>query len=266
MLFFSLVVQALVQGISEFLPISSSGHLILTREVFGWPNAGASFDVAVHIGTLAAVMLFFRRDVGRMVTGLGDLLRCRRGGDALLVARLLLATLPLILAGFVLIETGAVEFLRRPAVIAWATICFAIPLYLFDRFAAARHDLAAAGTGAFLVVGLAQVLALIPGTSRAGITITAARALGFERDAAAHLSMLLAMPAIAAAGGWALVDLGLSGNLQLTIEAALAAVLSCLVALAAIWLLMAWVRRASYTPFVIYRLLLGGALLVWLYA
>ena len=256
-----LAVLALVQGITEFLPISSSGHLVLTSRVFGWPDQGLSIDVAVHAGTLLAVVVYFRRDLARIVAGLGE---TGQASTRPLAGMLAVATVPVGAAGLVLHEV-APQGLRDPAMIAWATIGFGLVLWGADRFGMTLRRIEHMTWGAALTIGLAQVLALIPGTSRSGITMTAARVMGFEREAAARFSLLLSIPVTAAAALLAGLDIHRVGDIRLTEAALIAAGLAFVAALVAIWAMLAWLRRSSFMPFVIYRIVLGVALLVWLY-
>ncbi len=256
-----LAVLSLVQGITEFLPVSSSGHLVLASGVLGWPDQGLEIDIAVHGGTLLAVIAYFRRDVARLLRGF---LPGAGAGERRLLAMLALATVPVGAAGVVLHGSGGALLLRDPLVIACATAGFGLLLLVADRSARTRAMERLEWKGA-LLIGLFQVLALVPGTSRAGITITAARFLGYRRRDCATLSMLLAIPVIAAAVALAAAEIAVSGNAALTREAALAAAMAFLSALVTIRLLMAWLRRASFTPFVVYRVVLGVALLGWLY-
>ena len=259
-----ILVLAIVQGITEFLPISSSGHLVVTSQVMGWPDQGLTVDIAVHVGTLLAVILYFWRDVGRIALGTLRLATFRGGPDARLALMLLIATLPVVIAGF--FGKPYVEPLfRNVAVIAWATIGFAIVLWLADRIGMTLHRIEHVTGGSALIIGLAQVLALIPGTSRSGITMTAARMMGMERGEAARFSLLLSIPTIAGAGLLAGRDLYESGNVQLGYDVALAVVLSFVTAMGAIAFLMNWLQNAGFGPFVLYRIALGGALLYWIY-
>jgi len=177
---------------------------------------------------------------------------------------LALATLPVLLVGLVLAQLDLIDVLRQPKVIAWATIGFAVPLWLADRYGTRARAQEQLRWRDFLLLGLAQACAAIPGASRAGVTVTAGRWLGLDRKAAAHISMLMAIPTIIAAGSYSALDLYLSGDLALGLDALFAAVMSFFTALLAIWALMAWVDRIGYGPFVLYRLVLGGALLYWL--
>lgn len=261
-----LVVLALVQGITEFLPVSSSAHLVLVPLVGDWPDQGLVLDVAVHIGSLLAVMLYFWRDMLAMLAGLFNLLRGRRTDGARLVGMLLIATLPVVAAGFVLHRLGLMEGFRTVLVIGWTTLLFGILLWLADRLGMTFRRVEHMTARSALLIGLAQCLALIPGASRSGVTMTAARMLGFERDASARFAMLLSIPAILGAGVLAALDI--AGSAEAAVlgrDALVAMVLSMVAALASIWGLMWWLRRASYTPFVLYRVALGMLLLAWGY-
>jgi undecaprenyl-diphosphatase len=267
-----LLILAVVQGITEFLPISSSGHLVLTWEVFDSLGQAVEqdaadrlvLDIAVHVGTLLAVLAYFWRDVFAMVLGGLRLLVGRMTPGGRLFLYVVAATLPLIAAGVALKTTVALD-LRGVEVVAWTTLGFGVLLYIADRMGMMIRRVEHMGIGSALAIGVAQILALIPGTSRAGITMTAARFLGFERAEAARFSMLLAIPAILGAGTLAGLDLHESGDLALTRAALLAALLAFIAALMAIAVLMQWLKRASFTPFVVYRILLGILLLALLY-
>jgi undecaprenyl-diphosphatase len=261
-----LIVVAVVQGLTEFLPISSSAHLILVPVAGAWPDQGPTIDIAVHLGTLGAVMLYFHQDVGIMFYGLLALLRGQFNPGARLFLLIILGTLPALAAGYVLISQGYLEQLRSPLVIAWTTVLFGLLLWGVDRTCLRVNRMAQLGYGAILFIGLAQTLSLIPGTSRSGITITAARGLGYERSDAARISLLLSIPIILAAGGYASVGLVQSGQLALGLDALVAAALAFVTALLAVALMMRWLRHATYTPFVVYRLALGAGLFYWLYA
>lgn len=268
------VILAIVQGITEFLPISSSGHLVLTWEAFdavgltGIEQAEhdrLTLDIAVHVGTLAAVCFYAWREVGQMGGGIACLLVGRWTPGARLATLLVVATLPLILVG-VLFKDAVTTHLRDTAVVAWATLGFGLLLYVADRSTLTLRRIEHMTFAACFLIGLAQILALIPGTSRSGITMTAGRFLGFERVEAARFSLLMAIPAILGAGSLAGYDLYRSGDVALGYEALVGAVLSFVVALVSIVLMIGWLRRASFTPFVVYRILLGLGLLWWVYA
>lgn len=256
-------VLALVQGITEFLPISSSGHLVLVPALTGWADQGLLIDVAVHVGTLGAVLVYFRRDVLAMAIGFLHILIGRSGAPRRLAFNVVIGTIPVVIAGFVLHAFDA-AFFRSVEVIAWATLGFGIVLWLADRFSMAVKTVAHMKYGDALLIGLSQMLALIPGTSRSGITMTAARMLGYERTEAARFSMLISIPAILGAGLLAGKDLYDLGDLALGTDALIAAGLAFVSALAAIALMMRWLKTATFTPFAVYRIILGGGLLIWL--
>ncbi len=265
MALYHILILAIVQGITEFLPISSSGHLILTSQVLGWPDQGLIIDIAVHVGTLIAVMLYFWRDIWLMITGLVLLTTGRSGPGARLALYILIGTVPVVIVGYFgkdFIESS----LRSAEVIAWSTLGFGLLLWISDRVGMTLRSIEHLTWGSALFVGMLQVLALIPGTSRSGITITAARLLGMERRDAARFSMLLSIPTILGAGVLTGFDLYQSSDVSMGYDAIIAAVLAFLMALIAIWGLMQWLRNASFTPFVVYRILLAAGLLYWVYA
>ncbi len=251
-----IAVLAVVQGITEFIPVSSSGHLILIPLVTTWPDQGLVIDVAVHVGTLGAVILYLHRDVWAMAVGLGRTLRGRFDAGARLFTQLFIATLPVVAAGYLLDRHYPGAF-RSMAVVGWATLGFGIVLWFADNIGMTVRRIEHLKISDAAIIGVAQVLALIPGTSRSGITMTAARLLGMERSDAARFSMLLSIPTILGAGvlkGW---DLYQTGNVTVAADAFVAAGLAFITALVAIALMMAWLRRASFAPFVIYRIVLG---------
>jgi undecaprenyl-diphosphatase len=255
-----IVVLALIQGITEFLPISSSGHLALVPILADWPDQGLIIDVAVHVGTLGAVILYFWRDVFGMVKGLLMALRGRLDAHAKMAGLLILATIPVVVAGYGLNQYG-IDGLRSLNVIAWATLGFGLVLWITDQAGMTLRRVEHLGVSDAVIIGLAQVLALIPGTSRSGITMSAARMLGMERRDAARFSMLLSIPTIIGAGALKGFELYQSGDTRLTSDAIFAAGLAFVTALIAIFILMAWLKRSSFTPFVIYRIILGVGLL-----
>jgi len=261
-----LIIVAVVQGLTEFLPISSSAHLILVPLAGDWPDQGPTIDIAVHLGTLGAVVLYFRRDVAAMSAGCLSLLRGRFDAGGRLFLWIIIGTLPTLAVGYVLASQGYLTLLRSPLIIAWATVLFGLLLWAVDRTCLRINRIEQLGLGAVILIGLAQALALIPGTSRSGITITAARALGFEREDAARISLLLSIPVILAASAYAGLEVAQKGYFTLGLDALVAATLAFVAALAAVAMMMRWLQHASYTPFVLYRLALGAGLLYWIYA
>ena len=266
-----LLLLAAIQGITEFIPVSSSGHLQLVHGLTAFPDHGLAVDVALHAGTLLAVMAYFYRDVGLMLVGARDIVRRQPSAPAHLVRVLVIASLPVLLAGATLVVLGVTDALRKPEIVAWASIVFAIPLWLADRRHATRSSDIKASEGGdvqtisprhALIIGLAQMLALIPGTSRAGVTIMAGLYLGFDRTQAARFSMLLAMPVIGAFALVGLVDLVQAGALEALGTALVAGLLAALFAFATIHVFLKMTRTIGLLPFVIYRIGLGIGLLV----
>lgn len=265
MLWYHVVFLALIQGLTEFLPISSSAHLILPSQVLNWPDQGLAFDVAVHVGTLIAVVGYFWRDIYGI---LKDWFAAQMGGQATQNSRLgwwvILATIPAVLVG--LCFDGYIEaHLRSIEVIAYTTMGFGVLLWLSDRFFSHAKDTYQLRLPSVLVIGVAQAFALIPGTSRSGVTMTAARFMGFSRDAAARFSFLLSIPIIVAAGSLKSVEL-LSGQYLYAVDwysMLWGVVLSAISAYLCIHLFLKWLGQIGFLPFMLYRLALG-ALLLWL--
>lgn len=259
-----IVVLAVVQGITEFLPISSSGHLILIPVFFGWEDQGLETDVMVHVGSLAAIIVYFWRDVVALAGGALNLLRLRMTDEGRLALYIAAATVPAVVVGLLLQESGLLDRLRGIEVVGWNAIIWGLALLLADRFGPRIKRMSDMTMAPALAIGAAQALALVPGTSRSGITITAARALGFTRPEAARFSFLVGMPAMAGAGLLTAFEAQANGR-GISFDAWLAAGLTFFSALAAIAFLMAVVRRMSFLPFVLYRMVLGGFLLTLAY-
>lgn len=261
-----LVLLALVQGVTEFLPISSSAHLILFPLVFGSADQGLGIDVALHAGTLVAVMAYFRDETGQLLRGGIQLLQPGVRSEARTLAlQVAVATLPVVVVGLLARDLVANE-LRSVAVIATTTVLFGLLLGVADWRQRHATESAAMTLGIALAIGLAQVLALVPGTSRSGVTITAALLLGLARPEAARFALLLAIPTTAAAtllGGWEIAQ-GSEGFVADPADALIAAALAMVSAYVAIAWLMRFVQRASFMPFVYYRLALGAALFAWM--
>ncbi len=262
---YQIIILAIIQGITEFLPISSTAHLILFPIILGWQDQGLAMDIAVHFGTLGAVMVYFWRDVWSLTTGSLKLLtgKMTPGGD--LFIKLVIATIPAVVVGAIISYYYDDCFLRSIAVIAWASIGFGILLYLFDRFMPNSHSMRKMTYFKAFFVGLMQIFAFIPGASRAGTCIMGARMLSFNRVEAAHFSCLMSIPLIFAAASETMYKLWVTNNHRMYKEALIAAGISFVISLASIWFMMLWVKRTSYTIFVGYRVLLGVALLGWLW-
>ncbi|PRY92998.1 undecaprenyl-diphosphatase [Hasllibacter halocynthiae] len=262
-----LILVALIQGVTEFLPVSSSGHLILLPKLTGLDDQGVAVDVAVHVGTLGAVVLYFRQEVALALRGAGDLLSGRtRTEGARLMSGLVVGTVPVVAFGLVLFAADAEEALRSVAVIGWTMLGFGVLLWIADKWGRTEKEGVAWPLRDAAVMGLFQAVALIPGTSRSGITITGARALGWKREDAARLAMLMSIPTILAAGALLGFDaLAAERDAAFWRELALAAALAFLAALGALALMMRMLRSVSFTPYVIYRVVFGAALLLWAY-
>lgn len=259
-----LIALALIQGATEFLPISSSGHLAIFPEIFGTTPQPLLIDVAVHIGTLFAVLLYYKKDTAVMFRGCFDILCGNfKTTAARLVKLLTISTIPVIVVGAILHFTGGVDLLRNPAVIGGAMILFALPLYLADQSKITQPADASWSLRHAIAMGAAQALALIPGASRSGVTMTAGRWLGYGRAEAARLSMLMSIPTIIASATLMGLDATKSDPAML-MPALIAAIISFGVAYPSIGFMLHIFKHLSMTPFVIYRLILGAALLILL--
>ncbi len=259
------VCLALLQGFTEFLPISSSAHLILAPRLLGWEDQGIAFDVAVHIGTLLAVVTYFRHHIVIMFIAWVDSLRGRGLSQSALIAwGIIVATIPAGLAGLLLKDIIQTE-LRSPVVIGIASILFGIVLLGADKFNVQKRCDKDMGWKDFITIGLAQALALIPGTSRSGITMTAGLMLGLKRDAAARFSFLLSIPIIVASGLGVVKDMF---ETTATIDYAMMGVGTMIAAIRAFFCIhyfLIFIQRIGMLPFVIYRVLLGVVLLYFFY-
>lgn len=263
---FQLILAAVIQGITEFLPISSSGHLILLPSLTGMDDQGLAIDVAVHVGTLGAVILYFWSDVKKAASGIPAALTGRTDTQqAQLAMGLMIATIPTVVVGALLYATGLSDAMRSMAVIGWTMLGFGLLLYWMDQKGAQTKTAGDWGLRDAFIMGLWQMLALIPGTSRSGITITGARHLGYTREEGARIAMLMSIPTILASGVLLSAEVIKEADAQLAIDGAIAAVFSFFAALLALVLMMRLLRSVSFTPYVIYRVVLGVILLVIAY-
>ena len=255
------IALALIQGITEFLPISSSAHLILPKEVLGWPDQGLSFDVAVHVGTLSAVLIYFRKDIIELIRGwFLSISANNTNPHGKLAWQIIVATLPAALAGL-LLGDFIEDNLRSIAVIAVTTILFGVILGWADRSAKESIPLVNMSFKLALIIGMAQALALVPGTSRSGITITMALFLGFGREDSARFSFLLSIPIILLSGSYkGLQLLGTAGVDWHNIVVGV--VLSAVSAYFCIHYFLSFINRIGMMPFVIYRMVLGVVLIL----
>ncbi len=256
-----IVILSLVQGFTEFLPISSSAHLILVPVLSDWEDQGLAFDVAVHVGTLIAVVSYFRKELAAMFRDwLRSIALRQLVGESRLAWAVCWGTLPAALAGL-LFHDFIDTTLRSPLVIAATTIGFGLLLWLGDVRGARHRDEHSLNWKDVAIIGLAQALALIPGTSRSGITMTAALLLGLTREAAARFSFLLSVPIILMAGGYNTLKLIESDEVVDWLGLGLGVGLSMLTAYVCIHFFLKLLERMGMLPFVIYRLLLGIMLL-----
>jgi len=255
------IVLAIVQGLTEFLPVSSSGHLVLVPAFLGWADQGLAFDVAVHFGSLIAVLLFFRKDIHGLLRGgvqvLGANVKTIESRMALGIG---LGTIPAAIAGLLFADWIATN-LRSPMVIVYTLSGYAILMVLADRYGRKSRDIASVRVKDAVLVGLAQALALVPGTSRSGVTISAAMALGFERQDAARFSFLLAVPLILLATLYSLYGLLNSSIAVAWGQLAIGVLVSAIVAYLSIEFFMRFVSRIGLLPFAIYRLILAAVIL-----
>ncbi|MEH6826284.1 MAG: undecaprenyl-diphosphate phosphatase [Motiliproteus sp.] len=261
-----ILLLALLQGLTEFLPISSSAHLILPSQLLGWADQGLGFDVAVHVGTLAAVLFYFRRDFTLLTIGwLRTVLpvngvRRKAGAHSRMAWAIIIATLPACVAGL-LFNDFIEQHLRSILVIAGTTLVFGGLLWFADQRRTETRHSRDIGIKDALIIGCSQALALVPGTSRSGITITVGLMLGLTRKTAARFSFLLSAPLILAAGLFKGLELAQLGTDAHWMDLLLGAALSGVSAYLCIYLFLGMISRIGMTPFVIYRMLLGVLLL-----
>jgi len=269
MILYHIILLAVIQGLTEFLPVSSSGHLGLfhcfTDSCDHWNTENLTMDIAVHVGTLLSVLLYFWRDVVKMLFGVKDIGTGKvKTDNARLTLFVFIGSIPVIIAGFIL-NIFEPDWLKTLYVIAWATVIFGVVLWWADTKNPETRDLKNLTFKDSILIGLAQMLALIPGTSRSGITMTAARFLGFSRTESAHYSLLLSMVAISGAGALIGLDLIKGGDVELGINALIAVVFSFISGWLSIVVMMKFLQKSTFTVFAIYRVILGGSLLGLLY-
>ena len=260
-----IIVLALIQGITEFLPISSSGHLILVPALTGWRDQGVVTDMVTNLGTLAAVIIYFWRDVVAMFRGAFDIAKRKSTANSRLATHVIIGTIPIVIIGLLMKVTHLDEHIRSATLVAINAIVFGVLLYAADAFGLLRRTIRDMDWTAALLIGIAQAFSLSPGTSRSGVTMMAARGLGFVRPEAARFSFLLSIPANGAASifiiGNALESGGtISGPVIVT------GILTFFIALGTITVLMRLIKHMSFLPFVVYRVILGGVLLGLIYS
>lgn len=258
-----ILLLSILQGLTEFLPVSSSGHLILFSKFTTFPDQGLDLDVAVHVGSIIAVMIYFSEYIYEMFIGLLKtyFIPSFRNKGAKLFWLIVIGTIPAVIAGLALKSYG-MEWLRNPKIIGFTMFGFGIVLFIADKIGMTIRKIDHLGILDALLIGLAQCLALIPGTSRSGITITMGRFLGLERREAAKFAMLLSIPTIAAAGLLVGYELYQQDNLSMIVEAIDGITYSFIASIFAIYIIMWWLKKSTFLPFVIYRLILGSFLIL----
>jgi len=266
MLFYQLIIFSIIQGLTEFLPVSSSGHLVIYLNYLKWSDQSNLMAVAVHLGTLGAVVIYFWRDIISMICGFLRQINGHKNYEGQLAWIIIIGTLPAILVGFCISYFNWGLHLNTVPVIAWTVLIYGILLGIMDKYSPQVFIMDHMTFKQSLLVGCAQALALIPGTSRSGACITMMRRLGYKRADSAKFSFLLSIPAII---GASVLTLKKALHDQVSIsdfqQAGMAALIAFVAGLCAISLMMRWLRTVSYQPYVWYRIALGLGLLYWVY-
>ena len=250
---FEILILSLVQGITEFLPISSSSHLILISKYLNFDSQSLSIDVSLHIGSFLAVIFYFYKDIINFYE------------NKILFLKIFVSSIPVMVVGFFLIKSGAVEKIRSIEIIAWTTLIFGFLLYISDKFELKKNIKNDFNLKSAIIIGLLQISSLIPGVSRSGIAITAARFLKFKRTDAAKISFLISIPILGAVSGYGFMNILFTKNINFTIINLLAIILSFLFSLLTIKYFLKYIKKFSLNIFVYYRLLLGFILLMITY-
>ena len=242
-----------IQGITEFLPVSSSSHLILFSEYSNFQEKSLSIDVSLHIGSFLAVLTYFFKDIMNFIK------------NRLLLFKIFISSIPIMLIGYFLVETNLIENLRNIKVIAWTTIIFGLFLYISDKYELKKDISKSFSLRDAILIGILQILSLIPGVSRSGITISAARILKFKRVDSAKISFLLSIPTLAAVSIFGLKNLIISDDLNFSLLNFISIVFSFLFSFITIKFFLIYIKKFSLNIFVYYRVLLGLFLLIIAY-
>jgi undecaprenyl-diphosphatase len=250
---FEILILSIVQGITEFLPVSSSSHLIIISEYIKFDNKGLTLDVSLHLGSFLAVVIYFFKDIVNFINNKDLLLK------------IIVSSFPVMIIGFILVETNFIETLRNIEIIGWTTLIFGILLYVSDKYDLTKNIDNNFNYKSALLIGLFQVLALVPGVSRSGITITAARLLNFKRYDAAKISFLLSIPTLGAVSLFGLKNIVVSQDLNFSILNLISIIFSSIFSFITIKFFLKYIKRFSLNLFVIYRVILGIILLVIAY-
>ena len=246
-------ILSIIQGITEFLPISSSSHLILASKYFNFDNQSLSLDVSLHIGSFIAVIFYFKKDIFNFLK------------NKELFFKIIISSIPVMVVGYTLVKLNLIEQIRNIKIIGWTTLIFGILLYFSDKFSTAKMMKNNFNYKSALYIGFFQVLSLIPGVSRSGITITAARFLGFKREESVKISFLLSIPTLAAVSIFGIINLSSSDNLNISLLNILSIFLSFIFSLITIKYFLKYIKNFSLNIFVIYRVILGIIILILAY-
>jgi len=246
-------ILSIIQGITEFLPISSSSHLILASKYFNFDNQSLSLDVSLHIGSFIAVIFYFKKDIFNFLK------------NKELFFKIIISSIPVMIVGYTLVKLNLIEQIRNIKIIGWTTLIFGILLYFSDKFSTAKMIKNNFNYKSALYIGFFQVLSLIPGVSRSGITITAARFLGFKREESVKISFLLSIPTLAAVSIFGIINLSSSDNLNISLLNILSIFLSFIFSLITIKYFLKYIKNFSLNIFVIYRVILGIIILILAY-
>ncbi len=248
-----ILILSLVQGITEFLPVSSSSHLIIISEFISFEDKGLSIDVSLHIGSFIAVITYFHKDIFNFIE------------NKKLFLKIIFSSFPLILVGYFLIQTNLIQELRSIKIIGWMTLVFGILLYISDKFKLEKNIDKNLNYKSAIIIGLFQILSLIPGVSRSGISITAARFLNFKRYDSAKISFLLSIPTLGAVSIFGIKNIILSNDLFFSTLNLFSILLSFLISLVTIKYFLDFIKKFSLNFFVLYRISLGIVLLYFAY-
>tara|TARA_B100000941_G_C28387394_1_gene490769 strand:- start:26 stop:784 length:759 start_codon:yes stop_codon:yes gene_type:complete len=248
-----ILILSLIQGVAEFLPISSSSHLIIFSNYIEFKDQSLSIDVSLHIGSFLAVIVYFYKDLINFIENKD------------LFIKILVSSLPVMLVGFFLVKTNLIEELRNIKIIGWTTLIFGILLFVSDKFKLDKNIDTDLNYKSVFLIGLMQILSLIPGVSRSGITITTARILNFNRFDSAKISFLLSIPTLGAVAVFGIKNIVFSGNLNFSYLNVLSIILSFLFSFFTIKYFLNYIKKANLMIFVIYRVILGFSLLILAY-
>ena len=246
-------ILSLIQGVSEFLPVSSSAHFVLFSEYYEFNNQNLLIDISLHLGSLIAIIFYFRRDLFNFVQNKSFLIK------------IILGTIPIIPVGYILYKTELINFLRSLEVIGWMSLIFGILLYISDKFEITKKIDTEFTNSSAIIIGLFQVLALIPGVSRSGITITSGRLLGFSRFDSAKISFFLSIPTLSAASLLGIYNIYKEGSAELNFLAIIAVIFSFIFSYFTIVLFLNFIKKFSLNVFVIYRIILSLFILAVVY-